>query len=381
MNYPPVLRSLLCFVLLVSAVYSEFPRDVVLDTSVNYIRNTPKYTVEEGEIVHTMRRKLWDKKEYDLEWDFYMIFRVLHDGMIPLWQKVVEENSDNTILTLWYINALTRLNNPKHLPLIESMRDSENPVFREYIANAYGVLGSEKHLKLLEKWRKKELNGYVKETLRSSMELIRRGGRGDRIDYLPVLYKSEQPTVQFFYNVAVEFEGEFQWTDFFSDSLELINTSKVIYPHQMYAIPLKNMPSGTFGNIHGKICHVGEDSGWLLEGLPVHAVADGIVRVVQHEISWGNLVVIESMVNGVPITHLYGHLAEEIDVKAGDLVHAGEKIGTIGRSVSYENGGYWAHTHIGIERTSYRNALLAGYADDLGKYISMDELKNLHEKN
>jgi septal ring factor EnvC (AmiA/AmiB activator) len=85
-------------------------------------------------------------------------------------------------------------------------------------------------------------------------------------------------------------------------------------------------------------------SGNALEGVPVHALADGIVKQVSHNCSWGSMAVIETISPaGDTLCAIYGHLSRFINVNTGDVVKMGDKIGQIGNSVSYENGGYWAH--------------------------------------
>ena len=63
--------------------------------------------------------------------------------------------------------------------------------------------------------------------------------------------------------------------------------------------------------------------------------------------AWGNLVVLEHRLpDDSYVTTVYGHLANERLVKAGDVVRAGQQIGTIG--TSRVNGGYKPHLHFGV---------------------------------
>jgi murein DD-endopeptidase MepM/ murein hydrolase activator NlpD len=65
-------------------------------------------------------------------------------------------------------------------------------------------------------------------------------------------------------------------------------------------------------------------------------------------LSWGNLIVIEHKIGDDKyMTSVYGHLAHVKFVAAGDVVQAGQMIGTIGRS-GVENGGYKPHLHFAI---------------------------------
>jgi len=162
----------------------------------------------------------------------------------------------------------------------------------------------------------------------------------------------------------------------FTDSVDIQRSRAFIEPHQQYRFNIKNSPAKVrYGRSYGTVKHVGIDSGWLLEGLPVHSISDGIVRLVQHNLSWGVLIAIESRrKNGKPIVIFYGHLGNQIEVKPGQYVTAGQMIGKIGNSASYENGGYWAHTHIGVELTEFESARMHGYDDQVERYISADQL-------
>lgn len=149
------------------------------------------------------------------------------------------------------------------------------------------------------------------------------------------------------------------------------------------------------------LIHLGTDTGWYQVGAPVFAVANGVVRVsqgaarvatsksgvaqdkaresngnasgesgddlegakrsspqpspgsaaeqgrVRKSLEWGNVVVIEhKLADGKFATTIYGHLANDRLVKAGDIVTAGQQIGTIGNT--RVNGGYKPHVHLGV---------------------------------
>jgi murein DD-endopeptidase MepM/ murein hydrolase activator NlpD len=65
------------------------------------------------------------------------------------------------------------------------------------------------------------------------------------------------------------------------------------------------------------------------------------------KMEWGNVVVLEHrLADGKYATTIYGHLANERLVKVGDVVEAGQQIGTIG--TTRVNGGYKPHLHLGV---------------------------------
>jgi murein DD-endopeptidase MepM/ murein hydrolase activator NlpD len=163
----------------------------------------------------------------------------------------------------------------------------------------------------------------------------------------------------------------------------------------------RHQPNGGFGlpvqdRVGEKhLLHLGADVGWHRVGEPVFAVADGVVRVSQgaadegprrrgpsqsgwypshiaaktpHDhrgdgardsprpyrepkpaaaLAWGNLIVLEHrLADGEYVTTVYGHLANDRLVKAGDVVRAGQQIGAIG--TARVNGGYKPHLHFGV---------------------------------
>jgi murein DD-endopeptidase MepM/ murein hydrolase activator NlpD len=161
-------------------------------------------------------------------------------------------------------------------------------------------------------------------------------------------------------------------------------------PNGGYGLPVVDK----VGDAH--LLHLGADVGWYRVGDPVFAVANGVVRVSQGDIEqvqaisgfgkdrgaadgstknktpspgsrreqpspgsadragrrgrglvWGNVVVIEHrFADGKYATTIYGHLANERLVKAGDVVHVGQQIGVIG--TTKVNGGYKPHLHLGV---------------------------------
>lgn len=122
------------------------------------------------------------------------------------------------------------------------------------------------------------------------------------------------------------------------------------------------------------LLHLGADVAWQRTGDPVYAIANGVVRIaagpsLREEtakkeaakkdgktaagkqppmLSWGNLIVIEHRLGDDKyVTSVYGHLAHAKFVAVGDVVQAGQMIGTIGRP-GIENGGYKPHLHFAI---------------------------------
>ena len=123
------------------------------------------------------------------------------------------------------------------------------------------------------------------------------------------------------------------------------------------------------------LVHVGDDVSWQEDHAAVLALADGVVRAVRCEPSWGYLVIVEHALDrsvrpalagyaerfaktieqpvigpegDIRLCSLYAHLGSFIRVRPGEGVSAGQKLGVIGRTLTAENGGYPAHLHLGL---------------------------------
>ncbi|QDT56007.1 hypothetical protein Pan44_40560 [Caulifigura coniformis] len=115
------------------------------------------------------------------------------------------------------------------------------------------------------------------------------------------------------------------------------------------------------------LLHTGADLGWFRVGAPVFAIADGVVRrsapglkqinaefnlkmqVPAGPVDYGNLIIIEHRTaEDDYFLTLYGHLGDDRLVRAGDVVTAGQVIGTIGREAGNVNGRYKPHCHFAV---------------------------------
>ncbi len=100
--------------------------------------------------------------------------------------------------------------------------------------------------------------------------------------------------------------------------------------------------------------HMGIDSGFELSDEDgVYAAGAGTVVEVEERTSFGLVVLIEHRLsNGKRIVSLYGHLnPADQPVAVGDVVEAGDRIGSLG--VTAVNGGWALHLHFGIHKSEY----------------------------
>jgi murein DD-endopeptidase MepM/ murein hydrolase activator NlpD len=129
----------------------------------------------------------------------------------------------------------------------------------------------------------------------------------------------------------------------------------------------RHQPNGGYGlaireKVDGKhLVHLGADVGWYRVGDPVVSAAEGVVRLVQRPelkdgkrpkkpaagMQWGGVVAVEHhLPDDAYVTTVYGHLGPKLLVSVGDLVRAGQPLGTIGNA--RVNGGYKPHLHFGV---------------------------------
>ena len=112
--------------------------------------------------------------------------------------------------------------------------------------------------------------------------------------------------------------------------------------------------------------HVGDDLAWHRAHATVVSIAAGIVRLVDCVNTWGHMVIIEHReASEDAFCSLYAHFGPFVSVRPGERVAAGQKIGTIGRSYTWENGGYEAHVHFAIHAGPYVQAPVPGSVIDI----------------
>lgn len=117
------------------------------------------------------------------------------------------------------------------------------------------------------------------------------------------------------------------------------------------------------GGVFGDSVHVGDDCGWRRELQTIVSIGNGRVCRAAYVPSWGHILIIEHRLkDGNCVCSLYAHTSPFLYVKPGDSVVIGQKIATIGRANTVENGGYGAHLHFGIHHGPYDGGIwISGY--------------------
>jgi murein DD-endopeptidase MepM/ murein hydrolase activator NlpD len=110
--------------------------------------------------------------------------------------------------------------------------------------------------------------------------------------------------------------------------------------------------------------------------IPIYAVTDGRIIVKKTASGYGGVLVESAMINGSPVTIVYGHLnLASIDKKVEDDLEAGEKIGILGKGYSSETDGERKHLHLGIHKGSSVNIL--GYVQNKNQLLDWIDLMNI----
>lgn len=136
--------------------------------------------------------------------------------------------------------------------------------------------------------------------------------------------------------------------------------------------------------------HVGQDIG-CSTGTPEYAVADGqVVYSARTPDSWrwGNLVMIQHVnPDGSQVTSIYGHLADNRQVSAGQMVAKGQLLGFVGPAWTAQNGNWGDHLHIGMHVGPYGAAIgsydprIHGYEPSalIGTYVNPGDYIASHQ--
>ncbi|HJM48340.1 MAG TPA: M23 family metallopeptidase [Alphaproteobacteria bacterium] len=120
----------------------------------------------------------------------------------------------------------------------------------------------------------------------------------------------------------------------------------------------------------GGMVHVADDVAWNQGQATVVAIGDGLVRYVGCSATWGYMVIIEHRLQGARgpdeiFCSLYAHLGPFVALGTGQAVQKGGKVGVIGRTYTWENGGYVAHLHFAIHDGPYAQVWLPGALIDI----------------
>lgn len=311
-----------------------------------------------------------------------ILFEYRDPRIAPLFRTIIADSSRPIYLRLLAVYSLSQIKNKNDFSLLLNFKRHPNDLFREYIIAALGKLADSSNRVELRNILDSESNPFVAMTIKASIQ---------NVDDLHQSKLSQMVTIDTFgFDKELStYDSLYKRDEFFIEKLDTIRSvipvaDRCVFPHQQYEMDEKLCRTINYAYISYGIenrdwgMHVGEDSGWLFPGMPVHSIMNGIVVRIQRESSWGCLVTIQSQLPSKQlVTVYYGHLSHDIDVSIGQTVVAGEMIGVIAISNSTDNGGYLAHLHLGIEKGYYRDAVVKGwYTSDDNWYSPLPFIVN-----
>lgn len=108
-------------------------------------------------------------------------------------------------------------------------------------------------------------------------------------------------------------------------------TSRIVMPLPVGTYSISDVYGWRIDPITGeRAFHHGTDFP-AAEGTPILAVMDGVVTVAEPSGGYGDLVVLESTVNGAPVASAYAHIRDGgTTVAVGQWVEAGQQIAEVG---------------------------------------------------
>lgn len=310
-----------------------------------------------------------------------VIFWYRDSAIIPIFKLVIEDPEINSYFKALSIYAIGEIGLNSTFDYLVSVFKKENVLIREYIASALGKTGRYHNLERIKELILNEKDFYVRKSIKAAISRVEEGYH-NYFSYLPKYDEIGFKKIDFYLNVSKCDTGDhttFMKTSNLPD--HTVNSFKPIAPHLQFKsnnefytkieYPFKN-----FGIKAGEdIFHTGEDCGCLFTGMAIHSILEGVVVSIQHEGSWGVLVSIQTTIaNGEVVTVHYGHMAHDLNVKLDQVVKQGDKIGEIGPSLTFQNGGYLSHLHIGIEKLPYDQATYSGYSQWIESFYDPMEL-------
>ncbi|HUO75338.1 MAG TPA: M23 family metallopeptidase [Candidatus Paceibacterota bacterium] len=92
--------------------------------------------------------------------------------------------------------------------------------------------------------------------------------------------------------------------------------------------------------------------------VPVRALCDGTLLVKEYATGYGGVAVQSCVLDGQPVTVIYGHLKlASITPAVGSAIARGDALGVLGKGYSTETDGERKHLHLGIHKGTTINIL------------------------
>ncbi len=228
-----------------------------------------------------------------------VLFTYRDTAVATLLRKIIENPAVDIYFRMKAVHTLGEIGRKEEFNFLKRFARHKNALFKEYVVSALGKVASEKDLDALLSMLQSERNLYVRSTLKASIKHLY-DASSVHLSNLPVIDTNGLRKLAFFsstqYSAADAVLGGKSVT---AISRKPGYSRQIVAPHLQYKINKKlydliEFPLISFAMRDSWGVHVGEDSGWLFDGMSVHAVMDGVVVAIQYEQSWGCLVIMES---------------------------------------------------------------------------------------
>lgn len=284
-----------------------------------------------------------DRNSFNYRNHLKVIFRYRDTAMLSVFKTMCTDQTLPLIHRIRAIAVIGEIGGADCETLLKPFCHDTNDVVREYVVNTLGKIGSTDGINFLQKLKKNEHNGYVIATINAAINRINKSSPAP-LNRPFILDTNGLDKVAFLFNPEIiGNEATVEKQEIEGSVIQNKMKCALLLPHQQYKMNPQTVYNRhsygvNFGTDQSPLIHVGEDSGHCLDGLPIHSIADGVITHILYEQSWGVLVAIESnlSVHGT-VTFFYGHLSHCIDVRIGQKVVAGDKIGELGPQESVVN--------------------------------------------
>jgi murein DD-endopeptidase MepM/ murein hydrolase activator NlpD len=107
----------------------------------------------------------------------------------------------------------------------------------------------------------------------------------------------------------------------------------------------------------------------------VYAICDGRLALKETATGYGGVAVESCSINNEAVTVVYGHIRlSSVALKAGQEIHAGDRLAVLGTGYSSETDGERKHLHLGIHKGAATN--IKGYVQNESELVNWLNINN-----
>ncbi len=262
---------------------------------------------------------------------------------------------------------------------LSELLKSYDPAVREICAEYFSWHGTDSEIPSLESALKEESDLHAAASISAAVKAIKRRsapaqdgrnattvsdalkllGQTEPFEPLYIVSKEQNETFDKQRESRIKLEGlVFAMPLFVKDDREKTDVKEtkaesLVPPIRDYFDPSRKAYGNRLSPTQG-IIRLGDTVAMRQTYMTVVSVGDGIAKFAGRSPKMGYTVIIEHVgYDGKKFCSMYSHLSPFIQVRAGEAVSKGAKIGAVGRHFTWENGGFGAHLYFGIYNDSF----------------------------